>query len=109
MFFPFSVFCLTKKNGKGMEKRINSFFQGMGMGINSFFKSRNEEWELIPFFEWEWEWDYNPKNQGMDPSRVSRGLFNSNEMTPMRTNIFEICLTRPFQRAIAQTPKFANC
>ena len=50
-----------------MEKRINSFFQGMGMGINSFFKSRNEEWELIPFFEWEWEWDYNPKNEGMDP------------------------------------------
>ena len=37
------------------------------MGINSFFKSRNEEWELIPFFKEEWEWDYNPKNQGMDP------------------------------------------
>jgi len=64
MFF---VFCLTKKNGKGMEKRIHSFFQGMGMGVNSFFKSRNEEWELIPFFKKEWEWDYNPKNQGMDP------------------------------------------
>ena len=33
-----------------MEKRINSFFfQGMGMGINSFFKSKNKEWELIPF------------------------------------------------------------
>jgi len=50
-----------------MEKRIHSFFQGMGMGVNSFFKSRNEEWELIPFFKEEWEWDYNPKNQGMDP------------------------------------------
>ena len=50
-----------------MEKRINSFFQGMGMGVNSFFKSRNEEWELIPFFRQEWEWDYNPKVQGMDP------------------------------------------
>jgi len=50
-----------------MEKRIHSFFQGMGMGVNSFFKSRNEEWELIPFFKKEWEWDYNPKNQGMDP------------------------------------------
>ena len=56
-----------------MEKRIHSFFQGMGMGVNSFFKSRNEEWELIPFFKKEWEWDYNPKNQGMDPClRISK-------------------------------------
>ena len=53
-----------------MEKRIHSFFQGMGMGVNSFFKSRNEEWELIPFFKKEWEWDYNPKNQGMDPCLI---------------------------------------
>ena len=35
----FFVFCLTKKNEKGMEKRINSFF---------FFKEW--EWELILFF-----------------------------------------------------------
>ena len=42
-------------------------------------------------------------------TQVSRGWFNSGEMTPMRTTIFEICLTRPFQRAIAQAPKFANC
>ena len=41
------VFCLTKKNGKGMEKVIKIFFQGMGMGINSFFKSRNEEWTHV--------------------------------------------------------------
>ena len=52
---------------KEWKKELILFFQGMGMGINSFFKSRNEEWELIPFFEWEWEWDYNPKNEGMDP------------------------------------------
>ena len=50
---------------KEWKKELILFFQGMG--INSFFKSRNEEWELIPFFEWEWEWDYNPKNEGMDP------------------------------------------
>ena len=58
-----------------MEKRINSFFQGMGMGTNSFFKSRNEEGELIPFLEWEWEWDYNPKNEGMDPCLLPRRRF----------------------------------
>ena len=55
---------------KEWKKELILFFQRMGMGINSFFKSRNEEWELIPFFEWEWEWDYNPKNEGMDPCLV---------------------------------------
>ena len=52
---------------KEWKKELILFFQRMGMGINSFFKSRNEEWELIPFFKEEWEWDYNPKNQVMDP------------------------------------------
>ena len=56
---------------KEWKKELILFFQGMGMGINSFFKSRNEEWELIPFFEWEWEWDYNPKNEGMDPCLIA--------------------------------------
>ena len=58
---------------KEWKKELILFFQGMGMGINSFFKSRNEEWELIPFFKEEWEWDYNPKNQGMDPCLFKRG------------------------------------
>ena len=52
---------------KEWKKELILFFQRMGMGINSFFKSRNEEWELIPFSKQEWEWDYNPKNQGMAP------------------------------------------
>ena len=39
---------------KEWKKELILFFQGMGMGINSFFKSRNEEWELIPFFKQEW-------------------------------------------------------
>ena len=59
---------------KEWKKELILFFQRMGMGINSFFKSRNEEWELIPFFKEEWEWDYNPKNQGMDPC-LQRILF----------------------------------
>ena len=69
----FSVFrFLFNKEGreKGREKELILFFPGMGIGINSFFKSRNEEWELIPFFEREWEWDYNLKNEGKSSSYV---------------------------------------
>ena len=66
---------------KEWKKELILFFQGMGMGINSFFKSRNEEWELIPFFEWEWEWDYNPKNEGMDPCLLFRPPFCSFAIT----------------------------
>ena len=62
---------------KEWKKELILFFQGMGMGINSFFKNRNEEWELIPFSEWEWEWDYNPKNEGMDPCLACVRIANS--------------------------------
>ena len=83
---------------KEWKKELILFFQRMGMGINSFFKSRNEEWELIPFFKEEWEWDYNPKNQGMDPCLVngSAVLFicrlsflHIHEMAP-RLSLFQI-------------------
>ena len=80
-----------------MEKRINSFFQGMGMGVNSFFKSRNEEWELIPFFKKEWEWDYNPKNEGMDPCLPI--LHNFTRLGVILNFFFFLALFYPFKKA----------